>query len=303
MIARPARSITTVRHSLPSPAHRERWARRGAAAQPPGEGGSPLEHVLFFSRPPIVAVWLALLAALPLAVPAFAAEPTTSAKSSTAQHDPSDKAGLGTSGAATSDAPADEAPPPRASKVRKGPSIHVEPNSVTVVAEHGKRKTLWIDYRWNLHDKASVEVRLVTGQKAAKGVIVVPVYFVGEQLNAQIQQRAYRCLDRAGDATTTDSFTADKMVYKIIGQRNSLGRPALYVLPYTEGGTPAERPGAVFLQLDAWAINDHLLSLDLPRDGFTEAGTLFVWFLRGDRMLWEKKVAWPGYGKQGTADN
>ena len=242
---------------------------------------------------------LSTTAALWLAIPVVTgAEPA--AKTKATQHD--DAADLGSSGAAKSDAPAADAPPPRPSNVRKVPSIRVEPNFVTIVNEHGKRKTLAIDYRWSFHEKASVEVRLVTGQRASKGLIALPVFFVGEYLKGQTQQRVYKCLDRAADAGTTDSFTADKMVFKIIAERNSLGRPALYVLPYPEGGTPAERPGAVFLQLDAWAINSHLLSLDLPRDVFAESGTLFVWFIRGDKMVWEERVAWPGYGRGGIGD-
>jgi hypothetical protein len=125
--------------------------------------------------------------------------------------------------------------------------------------------------------------------------MVVPVNFVGEHFKGKVQERVYKCLDGAGDLAVTDSFTKDKMVYKIIGERNSLGHPSVHVLPYNEGGAPADRPDSVFLQLDTWAVNDRLLSLDMPREVFGKRGTLFVWFFRGDRLLWEEKVDWPGY--------
>ena len=51
----------------------------------------------------------------------------------------------------------------------------------------------------------------------------------------------------------------------------------------------------MFLQLDSWAINDQMLSLDLARHVFIKSGKLFVWFLRGDKVLWEEKIDWPGY--------
>ncbi len=185
-------------------------------------------------------------------------------------------------------------PPVVRHKTRKPPAIKVQPILVTVLSERGGRKTLAIDYRWSVYDKASVEVRLVPAARAAKGAIVVPVFFVGEQFHGKVVDQVYRCLDKSADLGTTYSFTKDKMVYQIVGQRNSLGRPSVYVLPYDEGGTPDQRPGAVFLQLDTWAVNDHLLSLDLPRDVFRQPGTLFVWFLRGEKLLWEQRVDWPG---------
>ena len=51
---------------------------------------------------------------------------------------------------------------------------------------------------------------------------------------------------------------------------------------------------AVFYPPDAWAINDRLLLLDLPRDSFDKPGKLYIWFLRGDRILWQEELMWPG---------
>ena len=45
-------------------------------------------------------------------------------------------------------------------------------------------------------------------------------------------------------------------------------------------------------------LGDHLLSLDLPRDRFAQAGLLHVWFLRSNRVLWEETLPWPGYGNK-----
>jgi hypothetical protein len=35
--------------------------------------------------------------------------------------------------------------------------------------------------------------------------------------------------------------------------------------------------------------------LDLARDEFAKSGTLFVWFFRGDQVVWEEQIRWPGY--------
>lgn len=170
----------------------------------------------------------------------------------------------------------------------------IKPTLVAVVPQRGGQLGLTVHYRWKLHDNASVEVRLVPGQRA-QGTSVVPVSFQSEFCRGPVQLKVYRCLDHAATIETTESFTKDKMVYQIIGRQNSLGRPAVHVLPYNEGGTPAERPGAVFLQLDCWAINDHVLNFDLPRDVFAKSGKLFIWFMRSDRVVWEETIDWPGY--------
>lgn len=196
-------------------------------------------------------------------------------------------------GSATADRKPDGAAPAPVPSSRKR-KLMVKPSLVAAIAERGGRVTLAIHYPWKVHDKASVEVRLVAGQRA-EGTTVVPVNFQSEFCKGPILLKVYRCLDHATDQETTESFTKDKMVYQIIGQRNSLGRPSVHVLPYNEGGTPDERPGAVFLQLDTWAINDRMLSLDLSRHVFAKSGKLFVWFLRGDKVIWEEKIDWPGY--------
>ena len=56
-------------------------------------------------------------------------------------------------------------------------------------------------------------------------------------------------------------------------------------------------PGAmaVFCFLESWSVDKNWLCLDLPRSHFSQAGELYVWFLRGDRIVWEQKLHWPGF--------
>ena len=113
--------------------------------------------------------------------------------------------------------------------------------------------------------------------------------------------KVYKCLDLAEQGESMDSFVKDKVAFRIVARRNSLGRPAALVIPEDKGDEKrAEEPGsaaprrAVFLLLDCWAVNDRLLNLDLPRDTFSEPGLLHVWFMRGERVMWEETVPWPG---------
>jgi hypothetical protein len=172
-----------------------------------------------------------------------------------------------------------------------------------VVQERSGRRTLAVDYRWKVHADASIEVRLVAA--GADGSLAAPVYFLSEYFRGDVRLKTYHCHTAADKEETTDSFVRDNTEFKIVGRRNSLDRPAVLVLPRDQakkahGGNPefVVTPKAVFLLLDSWAVNDHLLALDLPREEFSEAGTLHVWFLRSERVLWEETVRWPGYGKR-----
>ncbi|MGD0899647.1 MAG: hypothetical protein ABR915_17590, partial [Thermoguttaceae bacterium] len=188
------------------------------------------------------------------------------------------------------------APPPHTGKL----SLKTHPTLVTVIEGRGGRKTLAIEYRWKVHAGASVEVRLVPADRA-EGTFVTPLDFVGEYLKsssppkaaeADLQRKIYHCLDRAGDEGLTETFEKDKMAFRIVGRRNSLGRGAVSVLAYPVGKTPEERADIVFLELSSWAVADDRLNLDLPPEVFAKRGTLFVWFLRGNRLLWEEQVGW-----------
>jgi hypothetical protein len=189
----------------------------------------------------------------------------------------------------------------------------------TLVRERSGQQTLAIHYRWKVHGQASVEVLLTPA--AAPSTIVAPLYFVGEYFKGDASRKIYRCLDAAEGHETVDSFVEDKMDFQIIGRRNSLDRPAVFVLPHDQPETASEKtadkaagkasknasdkeaesaasPRAVFPLLDAWALDDRSLSLELPREAFATAGQLHVWFLRSDRVLWEETVPWPGVGKK-----
>ena len=161
-----------------------------------------------------------------------------------------------------------------------------------------------IDYRWKLYPATSVEVRLVAPDDT-KG-IVVPLYFVSEYFRGDVSRKAFHCLDGAEQRETVESFVKDKIDFEIVGRRNSLGRPAVLVLPHEQvekrpGSKEAEvvpDPRAVFLMLDSWSLGDRTLSLDLPPEGFSQAGLLHVWFSCVDRAVWEETIPWPGNGKK-----
>lgn len=176
----------------------------------------------------------------------------------------------------------------------KRQKLAARPTSMAIIPVRAGLKTLNIHFRWSLFPNSSIEVRLVPGPPQ-KGATVTPIYFA-EHLKGTVREALYTCLDHPGASGHTYSFTKDKLVYKMIGCRNSLGSQGVHVQVQPEDSkTPDKYPAAAYLQLDTWAVDKETLSLDLARDEFAQPGTLFVWFFRGDRAIWEEQIRWPGY--------
>jgi len=161
----------------------------------------------------------------------------------------------------------------------------------------------------------------VPGTPNLKGLTVSPINF-SEFLKGTVRDDLYTCLDHPSEGGRVHSFTKEKITYTMIGRRNSLGNQGVHVHVYTEDSDglqqkspkalpPGARvkarpqlgdsddqsayPAAAYLQLDTWAVNQETLSLDLARDEFVQSGTFFVWFFRGDRVVWQEQIRWPGY--------
>ncbi len=264
---------------------------------------------------PLIPAWLWSLALFLAPFAAFAAGAEPKAKGSgqplggaearqSPAADPSD------AGKTDSDSPDADQPQRAKSGAR--------PTSMDIIPEPGGRKTLTIHFRWTLFPNASVETRLVpddsepkkplagglkagglvdepqtTSGEPKKEVVVAPIYFA-ENLKGTVRDDLFACLDHQGGLTR--SFTKDKIVYKMIGGLNSLGKQGVHVQVYPENSTnPARNPAVAYLQLDTWAVDQETLALDLARNEFPKSGTLHVWFFRGEQNVWEEQIHWPGY--------
>ena len=179
-------------------------------------------------------------------------------------------------------------------------AVAAEPESrsfVSLVQTRIGQQTLVVDYPWKVHDRPSVEVRLVT-KKAKDPREARPLFFVGEHFKGEVSLKVYDCLDAAAAVGTTKPLKVGDIEMEIVGRRNSLGKPAVSIVrKIAADEDPAPGSGVVFCQLPAWSANRAMLCLDLPREYFAESGQLYVWFLRGKKVLWEQRVDWPGHGK------
>ena len=179
-------------------------------------------------------------------------------------------------------------------------------------------RLLQIDYPWQAFKKASVEVWLVTKNSPAHARIK-PLYFVDQRLKGEVSVKVGECLAEAYGVGKTQLIPDERAVFRIIGVRNSLGKPAVSIVGRSKEdqttpediakskkkankleNTEEEPPlpfgtWAAFCDLENWAANRHELSLDLPPEYFAKPGKLYVWFLRGDTILWEERLEWKGY--------
>jgi hypothetical protein len=171
-----------------------------------------------------------------------------------------------------------------------------------IVCERPGRPGLMIEYPWKLHAHSSVEVRYATAAQE-KEITFAPIYFVAEYFKGANRDHIYHCLDTVSDRVERFTFTKDQVDFHVSGLKNLLGHPAVQVVAKEVGRHTKAAPIVIFPLLDGWAIDDKMLSFDLPADEFAAPGTLHVWFLRGDTAMWEQSLAWPGSGAVVTPVN
>ena len=165
---------------------------------------------------------------------------------------------------------------------------------VSTVAQTDGTRTLVVDYPWHVHRGASIELRLVTDSDA-RSPRTIPLMFAKECFQGMLKVNVFHFRDHAHDMLKSRTFTKHNKEFTILGQKNSLGRRAVCVgwrIP-RDGSTPDV--AAAYCLLPEWSLNKHCLHLDLSPELFAPSGTIYVWFLREDRVLWQKKLAWPGY--------
>ncbi|MBN2474750.1 MAG: hypothetical protein JXB62_09090 [Pirellulales bacterium] len=174
---------------------------------------------------------------------------------------------------------------------------------VSIVKQQTGDPALVIQYPWKVHQRPSIEVRLVTSDGAG-GREVRPLFFVKEFFRGAMTINVYACLDRGAGVPMSRSVTEQGIDFQIFGRRNALGRPAVSVACEVPADDPAPGAAVVFCLLPDWAIDGDLLHLELPPEHFTSPGKLYVWFLRGGEVLWQETCDWPGErGKSRSTSN
>ncbi len=164
----------------------------------------------------------------------------------------------------------------------------------------GKRPVLLVSYPWKEYARASIEVRFFS-QTEVDDERIQPLFFRAQYWKGKMIHEAYECLLQAGDTPIYKMFTFEGQDWRLVADRTTLGRPAVCVVREIPAEARLRTQSAlavVYPLLDGWVQEDGHLCLDLPGQYYPQPGQLRVWFLRGNRVLWTEKLAWPGIKRQ-----
>lgn len=164
---------------------------------------------------------------------------------------------------------------------------------VTLMEDAGGNRIVAVSHPWKAYFQPSIEVCLLPPSEEQPDK-VRPLYFVNRFLKGRMTVAVYHCLDKADDAPLRMPFQEADISFEILGNRNSLGKPAVCVACRTPTLEKTMLPRATFCFLEHWALQDRTLLLDLPPDYFAAAGKLKIWLLRDDTVVWSETIRWPG---------
>ena len=180
----------------------------------------------------------------------------------------------------------------RAAETSKQQASHA-----SLLKRSGESPVLLIDYPWKAHQRPSVELRRMT--KTDKTDFQIrPLFFTSEYFKGEMTDSVYRCQDAAAGVPLIRSREEKGVVFDILGRRNKLGRPSVCVVRPTPPKEPATGTAAVFCLLEPWSLGKQLLHLEPPSPWFDSPGTLYVWMLRDEKIVWQQQIAWPGKPKK-----
>ncbi len=164
---------------------------------------------------------------------------------------------------------------------------------VSIVERVGGERVLLVRYPWRRHERASIEVRLLTpAERDADRVL--PLAFFDGLFHGQTRVDVYRALDESANVPLVrQPLRLKETDFEILAWRNGLGKPAVCVASRTEVNRQ-KGALAVYCLLEAWADDDRALYLELPATHFASPGRLWVCFLRDARVVWSGVVDWPG---------
>jgi hypothetical protein len=181
--------------------------------------------------------------------------------------------------------------------VKPEPADSDSADYVSVEKISSGENVLAVRYPWKKHEKASLEVRLIPDKNdfAAR---VKPLRLASMRIEPETQKHIFKMFDDALTRPSTWSAEIGGIRWEIFAQANYRDRGAYWFITTPEKGAKKENEffgnAAVFTLLDPWVIDNRLMMFDLPRKYFGKPGKMYVWFLRGDRIVWQQELMWPG---------
>ena len=166
--------------------------------------------------------------------------------------------------------------------------------AISVIQDQSEAPILVIKYPWSAHPQASVEVCLLP-KDVPDSPAIRPLDLAGRltrDKDGKLVKAVYKCQDDAASTPTAVSVTDGDLNFDILGNRNSLGSAAVAVGWKTLTPDRKAIHRSAFYRLQSWAADNDTLMLDLPPEHFCRPGTLKVWLLRGNEVVWSETVPW-----------
>jgi hypothetical protein len=174
----------------------------------------------------------------------------------------------------------------------KGPvPSHAE---ISVIQDQSDAPILVVKYPWSTHPQASIEVCLLP-KDVPDSPAIRPLDLTGRlarDKDRKLMKAVYKCQDDAASTPTAVSVTDGDLNFDILGNRNSVGSAGVAVGWKTLTPDHKAIHRSAFYRLESWAADNDTLMLDLPPEHFCRPGTLKVWLLRGDEVVWSEMLPW-----------
>jgi hypothetical protein len=163
---------------------------------------------------------------------------------------------------------------------------------VSIDASTRGENRLLVRYPWTVHEKASIEIRLISDAKDFSAR-AKPLRFAAH-FDADAQKAVYRMEDEALTRPGKEKIRLGDMDWTIVAERNHLGNAAVWAINRQAVEHGSAGTTAALYNLAPWRIDDRTLSIDFPPEYFDKPGKMRVWFLRGDKIIWDDELSWPG---------
>ena len=152
---------------------------------------------------------------------------------------------------------------------------------------------LLVEYPWQTHRQASLEICVVPNM-AETALPRRPLRLVSSHVRGDAKADYYRAWDRGSAGAAVRSLPLGDATWDLIAGINWRGTSGVCATRKIFEKDAVTATWAVFWPLEPWSVDSRELRLELPPGQFREAGQMHVWFLRGEKVLWQQRLSWPG---------
>ncbi len=163
---------------------------------------------------------------------------------------------------------------------------------LTVLQGNTHPPVLEIVYPWTIHPDVTIEAMWIPADRppSVSPERIRPPQFGPTHLHGKLQMAFQRQLDEAWTLDLKKDVHIKNRTYRVRTFRNTQGRPSLVVDQIVRVTATEPYACSSYCYPEQWSRDARTLWLDLNHPLFSGKGTLLVWFLRKDAVLWRASV-------------